>query len=127
MDELVNAIDDVIGVDEQAPFLKKFAPKNLDIKISGEGMHEQIKAVYNKLHKEKDSEGIVLFSRILPEKSREQFVKTLMPVLHLVQEHKAIAWQDKQFGEIFIKVLTSGKESTTGKKTEPEVKKAKMS
>ncbi len=30
----------------------------------------------------------------------------MLPILHLVQERKMLAWQDYHFGEVFLKVLT---------------------
>ena len=63
-----------------------------------------VAAVLAKAFKLKDTEGVLLFSTLVGG-GTEAVVDGLLPVMHLVQEERLLAWQDDYFGEIFIRVL----------------------
>ena len=104
LDELMKSLEDVIRKGRKTPPPRQFLPALL-IEVPELDMDQKMQKVYDKVVSLKDSEGIVLFSNLLEERSGEQIARHLLPVLHLVQEHKIHAWQDRFFGEIFIKIL----------------------
>ncbi|MEW5955453.1 MAG: segregation/condensation protein A [Candidatus Micrarchaeota archaeon] len=124
LEELIQAVDDVMR--EQAkPLLPAAAPKVLAIELQKEDMTELMKRVYARALEIKDGENVLLFSELIkpyftgepcpgPGNCHEHgfwcygvdnVVRHLLPVLHLVQENKVLAWQDKLFGEIFLRVM----------------------
>jgi len=96
LDELLNAVDKVMkqGKRKQMPTV---IPEALNIELPKEDLHGRILR--------KDSENVLLFSALLQEKTADQITLTLIPILHLVQEQRMLAWQDELFGEIFLRVL----------------------
>ena len=54
-----------------------------------------------------DKEGLVLFSSLLQEKTRQEIILTLLPLLHLAQDGKINIFQEKLFGEIFVQIKVS--------------------
>ena len=104
LDELLNAVDKVMkqGKRKQMPTV---IPEALNIELPKEDLHGRILRVYEKAHLLKDSENVLLFSALLQEKTADQITLTLIPILHLVQEQRMLAWQDELFGEIFLRVL----------------------
>ncbi|MFA6048668.1 MAG: segregation/condensation protein A [Candidatus Micrarchaeia archaeon] len=114
LEELLNAVDQVMKKGARPQQLKA-APMPLNIMLPKETLHERIIAIYQKALALKDAENILLFSSLFEspaQKNAEQVVFTLVPVLHLVQEQRAIVWQDQLFGEIFIKLLDKEAEAT---------------
>jgi len=112
LDELMKSLEDVIRKGRKTPPQRQFFPALL-IEVPELDMDQKMQKVYDKVIQKQDSEGIVLFSNLLDEKNAEQVARHLLPVLHLVQEHKIHAWQDQFFGEIFIKLL-DGKDLPDG-------------
>ncbi len=104
LDELLTAVDKVMkqGKRRQMPTI---IPEALNIELPKENLHEKIIRVYEKAHSLKDAENVLLFSALLEDKSADQITLTLIPVLHLVQEQRMLAWQDTLFGEIFLRIL----------------------
>ncbi len=112
LEELVAAVEQVMKEGPKRPIVAG-VPKILNIELPKLSMEERMQHVYDLAHSLKDSEGVVLFSRLLQESSHnggtgmpfsELVSYNLLPVLHLVQEQKMLAWQDALFGEIFIKL-----------------------
>ncbi len=104
LDELMKSLEDVIRKGRKTPPPRAFLPPLL-IEVPELDMDQKMQKIYDKVVSLKDAEGIVLFSNLLEERSAEQIARHLLPVLHLVQEHKIHAWQDRFFGEIFIRVM----------------------
>ncbi|MBI2445061.1 segregation/condensation protein A [Candidatus Micrarchaeota archaeon] len=104
LDELMKSLEDVIRKGRKSAPPRTFFPAML-IEVPELDMDQKMQKVYDKVIQQQDSEGIVLFSNLLDERNAEQVARHLLPVLHLVQDHKIHAWQDHFFGEIFIKIL----------------------
>lgn len=121
LDELMKSLEDVIRKGRKAPTPRQFFPALL-VQVPELDMDQKMQKVYDKVVSLKDSEGVVLFSNLLEEKTAEQIARHLLPVLHLVQEHRVHAWQDRFFGEIFIKVAdgTSLEKDMPAEPTMPE-------
>ena len=60
--------------------------------------------IFNKVKKSADKKGLVTFSSLLKEKTRNEIIFTLLPLLHLAQDEKITIFQEKFFGEIFIQL-----------------------
>jgi len=108
--ELLEAVDDVMSQGRrEIPRREKPAP--LELNMPKENMHELMKRVYERAHELKDREDMLLFSNLAQsfnghgEPHAHTVSHSLIPVLHLVQDERMLAWQDAFFGEIFIKVL----------------------
>ena len=101
--ELMNAIESVMRQGKRVLPLPGEVPALIELELPKEGMNERMHRVYEKAVGLKDHENVLLFSSLANE--GEHPVKNLLPVLHLVQEHKMLAWQDELFGDIFLKVL----------------------
>lgn len=121
LQELLDAVDEVMKQGPR-PLLKTVGPKEISIELPQIDMNELMQAVYDKALQLKDTESVLLFSALLNadavaqsshadghnknfESPAEKTVFYLLPVLHLVQEQKLLAWQDAEFGEIFLKIV----------------------
>ena len=104
LEELMQSVEEVMRQGRK-PVVKQNSPIVMVIDLPKEDLHHKITTVLEKCVALKDSEGVVKFSDLLEEKTPEQMVRRLLPVLHLVQEQKLHVWQDDFFGEIFLKVL----------------------
>ncbi len=110
LQELLDAIDEVMKSNTKRTFEIEAAPKELTIELPQMDMNQLMKRVLTRAQKFMDAEQVVLFSQILDKKSAEQIAFNILPVLHLVQEKRLVAWQDEFFGEIFIKVILDGQQ-----------------
>ena len=124
LEELIKAVDDVMR-EQSKPIINPAAPRVFTIELQKEGMNELMRKVYSHAIELKDAENVLLFSELIsrfhtgtpcpgPGNGHEHglwcygidnAVRHLMPLLHLVQENKLLAWQDNLFGEIFIRVM----------------------
>ncbi len=133
LDELVNAVEQVIK-DRPREGLKIPVPKTLEINFPRIDTGELIQKIYDEADKIKDGQKLVLFSSLVENLMKYHQAGTLeengagesitlelkkvplnstgeakafyfVPVLHLVQQNKAIIWQEECFSEIFVKVL----------------------
>ncbi|MFH0835665.1 MAG: segregation/condensation protein A [Candidatus Micrarchaeota archaeon] len=104
LSELITAVEQVM---KQGKRKRSFHAvlEPLEFTLPEHDIEEKMKKVMDTAHARKDSEGLLLFSDLLEEKTVLETVTTLLPLLHLVQEEKLMAWQDEFFGDIFIKVL----------------------
>ncbi|MFH1200081.1 MAG: segregation/condensation protein A [Candidatus Micrarchaeota archaeon] len=107
--ELLDAVEEVMkSPRREVPRREK--PAALEFDLSKESMHELMQKVYDRAHEIKDGESMLLFSRLAKsfnghgEPHSQVVSHSLIPVLHLVQEQRMMAWQDALYGEIFIKV-----------------------
>jgi segregation and condensation protein A len=106
LDELITAMDRVF--DEQKKREEKAGrieiPSVMNIELPEFNIEQRMAEVYGRVLEEKDSEGLATFSSLLREGTSEEIIYTLLPMLHLVQDRKLTVFQEKFFGEIFIRV-----------------------
>lgn len=106
LDELLLAMEKVF--EEQKKREQKAqvvtVPTVINIQLPEFNIEERMEKVYNRVLKEKDSEGLTTFSSILPDKTPVGMISTLLPLLHLVQDKRLSVFQEQFFGEIFIRV-----------------------
>ena len=118
LDELLLAMEKVF--DEQKKreehAQKIEIPSVINIQLPEFNIEQRMATVYERVLEEKDSEGLSTFSAILSDRSALGIITTLLPLLHLVQDRKLTIFQEKFFGEIFIRVKEEAKgDSVSGK------------
>jgi len=107
LDDLVNSIESILQKTQE----KKFKARHMDIPVfripsAGESMEERVEKIWLQIVESADSQGIVLFSRLLGKKrGAMEIVNHFVPMLFLMNKGKIFAWQDEFFGEIFIQKL----------------------
>lgn len=106
LDELLLAMEKVF--DEQRKREEKAQkieiPSVINIQLPEFNIEQKMADVYKRVLQEKDSEGLATFSGILKSRDALEVIATLLPLLHLVQDAKLSIFQEKFFGEIFIRV-----------------------
>ena len=104
LDKLVQAMDEVMKRGRRLP-RKRLKPAVLEVQLPKASMDEKMASVMEKAHCLKDAEGVLLFSSMIKEAGLDEFALHFLPVMHLVQGQRMLAWQDELFGEIFLRVL----------------------
>ncbi len=125
LDELLAAVEDVMSKGGGQPRLSIPAPRILTLELPKMDMNERMLDVYQLSHSLKDQENVLFFGQLLEASlQRESHADLsiteaiswhLLPILHLVQERKMLAWQDYHFGEVFLKVLTEAEQEAHAK------------
>jgi len=112
LDELVEGIADVLNKTrkKQSNVLRSKELPEFNVLVDEEGIEEKIGLVEKKISEMADSQGLVLFSQLLDEKTPIAMVNIFLPLLFLVNRGKVNAWQDQWFGEIMIALLEKGNE-----------------
>lgn len=98
-------------------------PSVINIQLPEFSIEERMGEIYERVLEEKDSEGLATFSSILTEKNPLEIIMTLLPLLHLVQDGELTIFQEKFFGEIFIRVRENN--NYEGDEEEDDGKKGK--
>jgi chromatin segregation and condensation protein Rec8/ScpA/Scc1 (kleisin family) len=140
LDELVGALEKVFAdqkARDERPPVPVIVPAALEIKLAEFNMDDRIGQVQTKISRRLDKEGLVTFSALLDNPSREETVFTLLPLLFLTQSGITSMAQDPFFGEIFIRLLPpqeakeksmrmDGKSEKTAREEEAGMKKEEM-
>ncbi|MFH0973726.1 MAG: segregation/condensation protein A [Candidatus Micrarchaeota archaeon] len=119
--ELLNAVEDVMRAGKRFVPLPPGLAQVLELETPIENMGERMTNVLDRAQELKDAEGLLLFSALVnasrrepngrsPERYADSVIAHLLPVLHLVQEQKMLAWQDEFFGEIFLRLIDAEEE-----------------
>ncbi len=120
--ELVDALKKALEVDEkrharQSELAEMMRPRPINIiKVD---VFSKIELVWKKLKEfvDKHKTRLLQFTQITPSKEKKDIIWTLIPLLHLAQQHKIELKQDVPFGEIFID-LANGSENLNLSKEE---------
>ena len=114
LDELLSAMEKVF--DDQKKREEKAhrveIPTVINIQMPEFNIEERMEKVYGKIMSEKDTEGLATFSALLDERTPVEMIATLLPLLHLVQDRRVTIFQEKTFGEIFIRVKGTAEAKT---------------
>ena len=102
MEDIESVLEEQKRREEKAQ--KVEIPAVINIRLPEFNIEQRMAEVYERVVQEKDSEGLATFSGILPDRTAVGVVSTLLPLLHLVQDRKLSIFQEKFFGEIFIRV-----------------------
>ncbi|MCX8174936.1 MAG: segregation/condensation protein A [Candidatus Micrarchaeota archaeon] len=116
LDELLLAMEKVFEEqkkrEERAQKIE--IPSVMNIQLPEVSIEKKMAELYQRVLEKKDSEGLVLFSSLLSSRTPVEIIDVLLPLLHLAQDRKISLFQEKFFGEIFIRV----REETSGGKKE---------
>lgn len=104
LNELLDAVSHVMKKGRRLGSARR-RPSAIDVMLPETGMDERMAGVFAAALRLKDSEGVLLFSALVGNAEADAIAEQLLPVMHLVQEEKMLAWQDDYFGEIFLRVL----------------------
>lgn len=106
LDELLLAMEKVFEEQKKREQIsqKVSIPSVINIQLPEFNIEQRMEDVYKRVLAEKDSEGLATFTSILRKREPLEVITTLLPVLHLVQDRKLTIFQEKFFGEIFIRV-----------------------
>ncbi len=107
LDELVETIESIIEKTKAKAQRQRERNESPEFELNfGEyDVEEKIDAVFDKIVKRQDSDGLVLFSQLLDEASILEMVNTFMPLLFLTSYNKITMFQEQFFGEIFVNIL----------------------
>lgn len=117
LDELVQAMEEVFESQrkrEEALTAPKITPKML-IKLPEYDIEEKMKETLGRIKSGADTEGMITFSSLLKEGTREEIVHELLPLLFLANNRVIRIFQEKFFGEIFIQVLDEKSKTEVGR------------
>jgi segregation and condensation protein A len=106
LEELVEAVEEVFK-EEQNRIEKQSKieiPKKMILQLPEITIDEQINEVKQRMLNLKDETGMVLFSNLIKNKTPNEKVFALLPLLYLQQKHEVFLIQEKLFGEIIIHV-----------------------
>jgi len=107
LDELVASIESMLQKS------KKTKDRNLlgrerakfEIPLTDFKIDEAMDKVFVLIEKSADSQGLVLFSRLVKDQgTSEAIVRTFIPCLFLTNKGRINMWQDEFFGEIFLSI-----------------------
>jgi len=106
LDELLEAVEDVFKEEkERSENQKKIEiPRKMIIQLPKITIDEQINEIKERMIELKDEKDLILFSNLIKDKSPNEKVFALLPLLYLQQKHKVFLIQEKLFGEIIIHV-----------------------
>ena len=105
LEELVETIDAMLSKSKKTKslFAKELKPVEFAINYSDEEtMAEKIDATYALIKDLADSQGLVLFSRLVSGKDAIGIIETFIPCLFLMNKNKINMWQEAFWAEIFI-------------------------
>lgn len=113
LEDLISAVEDVMSKEKKKAQHRRQRLENvipeplLEMVTTEENFEKKLEEIYHKVEKQADKEKLVLFSNIIENKTVENVIGTLVPLLHLANKQRIAMWQEEFFGEIFIH-LTNG-------------------
>jgi len=106
LDALVEVIEQSLLASKRKAMKKFLEQQELSFKIPFPefNVEEHIERIFSLIQEKTDSQGLVLFSRLLNGNSKDvnEIVYTFLTVLYLANKERITVWQDDFFGEIFI-------------------------
>ena len=108
LDELILAVGDIMKITARREARRErlhveVPPALLNIIVTNKEDFEKLQnETYGRIRESADKNGLVLFSNLVQEKTREEVIRNFIPILHLSCQKKVLLWQDQVFGEIFI-------------------------
>ncbi|VVC02982.1 Segregation and condensation protein A [Candidatus Burarchaeum australiense] len=106
LNELMEALEDAFEY-QKSREEHIAVPEPLAIILPEYNIEERMSALLSRITGLADAEGLVLFSALLRENTRQEIILTLLPLLHLAQDGKINIFQEKLFGEIFVQMKVS--------------------
>lgn len=99
--DLVKALEKALEVKQRR--ILDYAPPQMDFPVKKFDITEAITSLYDLISKHISAgQSALTFDLLVDGKSKEQRVRTFIPLLHLCNQHKVIAEQEVSFGTINI-------------------------
>jgi segregation and condensation protein A len=111
LEELIAAVEDIMSkekkkAERQSRVMDRYVPDDiLELVNNKEDFEKKLKDSLEEIKRKADEENLVLFSDLLEDKTSEDVINHLLPLLFLANDKKVSMWQEKAFGEIFILLL----------------------
>ncbi len=109
LDNLVEAIELMLEKSKKRKdkrFIKEEIPE-FKIPFADYNISERMDGVYELIKEKADSQGLILFSKLVNGKGAVEIVDTFIPCLFLSSKERINMWQEQFFGEIFISLKNS--------------------
>ncbi len=103
LEELIKAME--ASMQLKPRYVSKIKTKPVKLTPPKRDLHQKMKEIYKEALQIADSENVLLFSSLVKTKSAEEIVTKITLLLHLVNEDKISIWQEKIWGEIFIRII----------------------
>ena len=118
--DLVEALEKALEVKKRR-LLHSIPPLNLEAPKKKKDVTEIIREVYGQIKSFffKALGGKLTFTKLLPSESKEDKVRTFIPLLHLAQQNKIDLMQESPFGEIEILMKKRQEEGNIEEKSNP--------
>jgi len=125
LDELVQALEEVFDDQKHREDLRNrpVIEERMVVALPEFNIEREMEEVFSRVQSKADAEGLVTFSGLLKDDSRQEKIYTLLPLLFLSQSGRVNIFQEKFFGEIFVQILKEGEEPV--EKARKPSKKAK--
>jgi chromatin segregation and condensation protein Rec8/ScpA/Scc1 (kleisin family) len=108
LEELTAALETVFARqrERQERIAQKIAEPQIDFKLelSEFDIERAMEELYRKVKKVADSERMALFSAVTAKETAEKLIFSFVALLHLAQKGRLHIFQEKFFGEIFIRM-----------------------
>jgi segregation and condensation protein A len=113
LDELVTEMERIIKYEntERLHIPRGSITETVDLELMERNIEKDMAELLERLRANTDSEGWALFSRLTEGHDSRTMIYTLICLLHMVQEGRAVLKQDKLFAEIFIHLLDIGEKA----------------
>ncbi len=83
-------------------FPKELRRRKIVVPLDEQGIEEKIAEIYSRIKELAAAGGVIKFSELLRERSRDAIVEAVLSILFLASDGKISLWQEELFGEIFI-------------------------
>ncbi|RLG18516.1 hypothetical protein DRN75_01585 [Nanoarchaeota archaeon] len=104
IEDLFQALHSAMEIKEKKDVRKSKMRTSFNMEIKKVNMLSLIKKVYEKIVSifKKEKKEKISFNRLIKNYTREEIIWTILPLLHLANQHKVGLEQKEQFGDIFI-------------------------
>jgi len=106
LQELIKAIEEIMKIQQHVKKTIQPIQQNVfQINMNEKDIDALIEETFKSIKENVDSYGLVTFSQLIKNKDLEGIIKVFVPLLFLEKNGKVLLFQERFFGEIFIKVL----------------------
>ena len=105
LQDLMGALEEVFEDQRRRESRPPPVSESMVIELPKFDIEEKMGEMYERVKRLADANGLVTFSHLVKERTREEVIFTLLPLLFLAQNRKINIFQEKFFGEIFVQLL----------------------
>lgn len=113
LDELVKTIETMLTKSRSKnQFAKQFQEIQFVLPFSEMDIEKRMVEVLELVQQKMDSQGLALFSQLLPHKATpNETINVFVPLLFLANKNQLSIWQDEFWGEIFISIAKTNEKA----------------